>query len=245
MQRFNRIKVIGTGGIGLSLLPNLCRFVQYETTKFPSPEVHLVDGDTFEEKNRDRQKFTQYGPKATATANDIRNEFPRLKVYDHPVFVDEDNVVKFLREGDLVLSCVDNHQTRKILSDRAEELNNIIVISGANDVTHGDIITHIRMDGKNITSPVACKHHHPTIANPTDLHPKQMNQPGSCTRQAESKPQLVLMNNLVAANMLGMFYNCTDPVLMSERVLKNPAMYHQAYIDMTIMACVCRERKVM
>ena len=168
MARTN-VKVIGTGGIGLSLLPNLCRFLNYEVEKFPEPQVSLVDGDEFEEKNRSRQRFSRDGKKATVTAEELRDEFPRIIFFDHPVFVDEDNVVRFVREGDIVLSCVDNHKTRKILSDRALELRDVTIINGGNDLTDGDVITHIRRGGVNITSPLACKHHHPAIANPTDL----------------------------------------------------------------------------
>lgn len=240
-----KVKVIGTGGIGLALLPQLCRFLNYENEKFPQVELSLIDGDSFEDKNRNRQKFTNLGSKATQTANDLRNEFPRILIYDHPVYVDDDNVVRFMRDGDIVLSCVDNHKTRKILHDRAMELNNITVISGGNDVTDGDVLTHIRRNGEDITAPIGCKVHHPSIANPTDLHPSQHNQPGSCTRMAEQTPQLVLMNNLVAANMLAMFYNVTDPVVYSSKIMKNPAMYHQVYLDMTMMAAVPRERKVV
>lgn len=238
------VKVIGTGGIGLSLLPNLCRFLNYEVEKFPQVSVSLIDGDEFEEKNRSRQRFARAGKKATVTAEELRDEFPRIMFFDHPVYVDDVNAVRFLREGDIVLSCVDNHRTRKILSDRALELRDVTLINGGNDLTDGDVITHIRRGGVNITAPLACRHHHPAIANPTDIHPNEANQPGGCSRMAESAPQLVLMNNLVAANMLAMFYNITDPVVYSS-VLANPAMYHQVYLDMRACKAVPRERKVV
>lgn len=238
------VKVIGTGGIGLALLPSLCRFLNYENQKFPNVKVVLIDGDDFEEKNRNRQKFSSFGKKAVQTKEDLQNEFPRITFGAESNYLTDDNVTGLIRENDIVLCCVDNHKTRKIVSDRACELKNVTVINGGNDLTDGDVITHIRRDGVNITSPLACKHHHPAIANPTDLHPSEMNQPGSCSRQAESTPQLVLMNNLVAANMLAMFYNLTDPVVYS-KVVSNPAMYHQVYIDMTMMKAIPRERKVI
>ena len=146
-----KVKVIGSGGIGLCLLPQLCRFLNYENKKFPEVEVSVIDGDTFEDKNRARQSFKNFGPKSTQTANDLREQFPRIVFYDHPVFVDEDNAVRFMRENDIILSCVDNHKTRKILHDRAMELKNITVISGGNDQVDGDVITHIRRDGIDIT----------------------------------------------------------------------------------------------
>ena len=124
-MRPTNVKVIGTGGIGLALLPNLCRFLNYENQKFPAVKVVLIDGDEFEEKNSNRQKFSTIGKKAVQTKEDLQNEFPRITFGAEPEFVDEDNVVGFIREHDIVLCCVDNHKTRKIVSDRACELKNV------------------------------------------------------------------------------------------------------------------------
>ena len=70
-----KVKVVGTGGIGLSLLPNLCRYLNYSGDKFPSVELSLIDGDHFEERNRERQEFVETGPKASMTAADCRRAF--------------------------------------------------------------------------------------------------------------------------------------------------------------------------
>jgi molybdopterin/thiamine biosynthesis adenylyltransferase len=236
-----KIKVIGTGGIGLCVLPTLCRYVNYETDIFPEADVHLIDGDTFEEKNRNRQEFSEIGPKATQTADDLRAKFPRISFHDHATFVDEDNVIRFLREGDIVMLCVDNHKTRKIISDRACELKNITIISGGNDRHDGNVLTHIRRDGRDITPPLA-SHYHPEIANPTDMHPSELAQAGTCARMAAEVPQLVIVNNLIAANMLSMFYNLTDPVVYQERVMAKPQAYGEACSDMLSMKTVPMDR---
>jgi molybdopterin/thiamine biosynthesis adenylyltransferase len=150
-----KIKVIGTGGIGLCLLPSLCRYLNYNGEKFPAVEVSLIDGDTFEERNRERQDFVETGPKASMTAAEYRGKFPRLMFWDHPVYVADHNVIQLIRENDIVLLCVDNHKTRKLISDRAEELKNVTVISGGNDWTDGNVLLHIRRDEKNLTPPLA------------------------------------------------------------------------------------------
>ena len=237
-----KIKVIGTGGIGLCLLPTLGRFLNYEKVKFPSVELHLIDGDSFEDRNADRQEFSEIGPKATVTANAMRGEFGRVGIYDHPVFLDDDNIVRFIREGDIVLGCVDNHTSRKMLSDRACELDNVTVISGGNDRVTGNVLIHIRRDGKDLTPPLASRYH-PEIMNPTDLHPNQMNQPGSCSRRAAEVPQLVVVNNLIAANMLAAFYNLTDPEIY-QNIVKNAKMYGEIYVDMIAIRAKANERPV-
>ena len=79
--------------------------------------------------------------------------------------------------------------------------------------------------------------------NPTDLHPNQMNQPGSCSRRAAEVPQLVVVNNLIAANMLAAFYNLTDPDIY-QNVVKNAKMYGEVYVDMIAIRTKANERPV-
>ena len=223
-------KVIGTGGIGLCVLPVLGRFLNYEQAKFPTAELHLIDGDRFESKNAARQEFSELGPKATVTANKLRQQFGRIQIYDHPVYLSDDNIVRHIRENDIIMCCVDNHKTRKIVHDRVCELNNVTFISGGNDDTDGNVFCHIRRDGKNVTCPIT--KFHDEINDPTDLHPSELNQPGSCSRQAESTPQIVIVNNLIASGMLCAFYNVTDAKIYAEKILKNPALYGEVSYDM-------------
>ena len=160
-----KVKVIGCGGIGTCLLDPLCRYLNFSDN--PNVEVSLIDGDTYEERNRERQIFQAAGPKASITAERLREEFNRLNFWDHPVYLGDHNTITLIREGDIIFSCVDNHKTRKLISDRAEELNDVVIISGGNDWEDGNIQVHIRENGKNITVPVASRYH-PEIMNPTD-----------------------------------------------------------------------------
>lgn len=228
----NKIKVIGAGGIGGCVLPVLCRYVNYAQDKFPNPEVSVIDGDSYEEKNRDRQSFSEFGPKATQTVNELRDKFGRITFWDHPVFVDEVNIVRHVRNGDIVLSCVDNHATRKILFERASELDNITIINGGNHTyprLDGDVYVYIRRDGVDLTPNMLVTD--VKVRNPTDLHPSQTNQPGSCSRQAAENPQVLIVNNIVAANMLSAFYNITDPTVYSESVVPNAVNHCHIYSD--------------
>lgn len=235
-----KIKVIGTGGIGLCVLPVLTRFVAYEKNKFINPELHLIDGDTFEAKNAARQEFTEYGNKAEETAKNLRSKFG-LPIFAHGVFLDNDNIVRHIRENDIILCCVDNHNTRKIVAERVSELDNVTFISGGNDDTDGNVFLHIRRDGKNITSPITV--YHPEIDDPADLHPSQANQPGSCTRAAEANPQILIVNNLIASGMLSAFYNVTDPEIY-KKILEKPALYGEVCYDMVTLKASPMNRPV-
>lgn len=238
-----KVKVIGTGGIGLCLLPTLCRYLNYNGEKHPAVEVSLIDGDSFEERNRERQDFVEVGPKASMTAAEYRGKFPRLMFWDHPTYIADNNVIQLIRENDIVLLCVDNHKTRKLVSDRAEELNNVTVINGGNDWTDGNVLVHIRRNGKNLTPPLANKYH-PEIMNPTDKNPAEVEQkPDGCADLAAAAPQLLIMNNYIAANMLAAFYIVTDEKLY-EKVIANPENHGEFYCDLPTLKTVARPRKV-
>lgn len=239
-----KIKVIGTGGIGLCLLPVLCRYLNYNGEKFPDVQLSLIDGDHFEERNRERQDFDVLGAKATVTKDRLAEEFPRLMIVDHPVFIAEHNVIQMIREGDIVLMCVDNHRTRKLISERAEELKNVTVISGGNDLTDGNVLCHIRRDDQNITPPLASDFH-PEIQNPTDKHPGEVEQTQGCDQVVVAEPQLLFTNNLIAANMLAFLHNVLDDKRLA-KVLTAPEFWHEMCVDMQGNKgpkAVVRERK--
>lgn len=245
MKKPLKIKVIGTGGIGLCVLPVLCRYLNYNAEKFPDVQIGLIDGDTFEEKNRERQEFSELGPKATMTAEEYKQKFPRLFITDHPVYVAEHNVIQLIRENDIVLMCVDNHKTRKLISDRAEELKNVTIVSGGNDLTDGNVLVHIRRNSKNVTPPLASTFH-PEIQNPMDKHPGEVVESQGCQVVVVSEPQLLFTNNLIAANMLAFLHNILDEKRF-EKVVQAPEHWHELCVDMIGNKgpkAVVRERKV-
>jgi hypothetical protein len=240
-----KVKVIGTGGIGLCVLPVLCRFLNFASDRFPDVQVSLIDGDHFEERNRERQDFTEIGPKASMTAAKLRDDFPRLSITDHPVYLDDLNVNQHIRENDLVIMCVDNHKTRKLISERAENLNNVTVISGGNDLTDGNVLVHIRREGENITPPLASAFH-PEIKNPLDKHPGEIENAQGCQAMVIAEPQLLIMNNLIASNMLVFVHNILDDDRFA-KILKEPEYWHEQCCDMHGQKgpkAECRARKI-
>jgi len=194
-----QIKVIGIGGIGGALLPVLSRYLN---SAFAGSEVILIDGDNYEDKNHDRQDFPRLGNKADVTAAQLGERFPFVYFRSQPAYVTPDNVVLLVREGDLVFLCVDNHATRKLVSDRCEELHDVTLISGGNELTDGNVQIFIRKGGANVTLPLTSSFH-PEIETPTDTNPGER----GCDELVESQPQLLITNNAVAAHMLGAFYS--------------------------------------
>ncbi|OGI83526.1 hypothetical protein A2997_00275 [Candidatus Nomurabacteria bacterium RIFCSPLOWO2_01_FULL_36_10b] len=192
------IVVIGIGGIGSHLVRPLCRYLNELAEEIT---VTLIDGDSFEPKNGTRQEFSEFGNKAEVLVKELSGQYPKLEISGKAWYVTEENVYVAINYGDIVFSCVDNHATRKILSDRCAELKNATLISGGNDYSDGNVQIFIRQNGENITPPLT--HLHPEIENPQDKNPGEM----SCEELAESgSPQLIFTNFLASAWMLTTFW---------------------------------------
>ncbi len=196
------IKLIGIGGIGCALAPFLARYVQSEQ-RLTGEEVRitLVDGDEFESKNASRQSFEGLGNKAKVKASELARSFPELSFRAIPEYVTAANLPHLIKEGELVFLAVDNHATRCAVSRHCEGLSDVVLISGGNDFTDGNVQIYIRKGGRDLTLPLT--RFHPEIADPKDKSPAEM----SCEElAAEATPQLLFMNLGVASAMLNAFY---------------------------------------
>jgi len=196
------IKLIGVGGIGCALAPFLARYLQSETEATGEEvRITLVDGDTFESKNLSRQGFETLGNKAKVKATELARSYPGLSFRAVPEFITPSNLPHLVRAGDLVFLAVDNHATRLAVSRRCEELSDVVLISGGNDFTDGNVQIYMRRSGRDMTLPLT--RFHPEIANPKDKSPAEM----SCEElAAEAAPQLLFTNLTIASAMLNAFY---------------------------------------
>jgi hypothetical protein len=183
----------------------------------------LVDGDRFENRNRDRQSFTQLGNKAEVVAESLGSEFTRIRFRSRPEYVTERTVSGVIREGDFVFACVDNHASRAIISRRCEELDDIVLISGGNEFTDGNVQVHKRRSGRDLTMPIANRYHK-ELADALDFQPET----AACGELARTgTPQLVITNNVAAALMLCCFYG----------VLRDMEMPCEVYFDVSGIVC--------
>jgi molybdopterin/thiamine biosynthesis adenylyltransferase len=205
-----RFIVIGTGGVGNWLVSGLARLIQ---TKYPGSALILVDGDTYEPKNKDRQEFTKLGNKASVKALELTPQFD--KVYIIPVakwvvsddftgVTDEESpkitASQLIRENDIVFATVDNFAARKIIFDAAAKLDNIDVFTGGNDdELFGSIYHYQKRDGVEVTCHPA--EFHPEYENAPDKNPGEL----SCQErsQIDGGTQLLATNMAVAAFILG------------------------------------------
>lgn len=218
MKKTRKIKVIGSGGIGGHLIEPLARFLSYTEDNC---EVTVIDGDKFEERNKERQRFTSCENKAEHTVAQLKEQFPKVHLRAKGEYVTEDNVITTVREGDVVFLCVDNHATRKLISDRCEELDNVTLISGGNDYTDGNVILYRRQNGKDIGKPPTKLHS--KIAKPEDKNPGVFTDEErlGCQREAQTNPQLLFTNLAIASTMLNCYYAAEQ----------GKAQFEQVYVD--------------
>lgn len=196
------VKVIGLGGVGsiaaryaavfLASMHSNCRMV-------------LIDGDSFEQSNASRMLFGSYGNKARVVRDELRPRFKgsKLSLIAVEEYVTKQNLKRLVKRGDIVILCVDNHTTRKLVNDHCGKLKNIVLISGGNDGvadgrrgTYGNVQIFVRRKGKSLTPDLA--KYHPEIAKPKDKHPGDKN----CTELVASTPQILFANMAVASSIL-------------------------------------------
>jgi molybdopterin/thiamine biosynthesis adenylyltransferase len=228
-MRFNDISIVGLGGIGSILSNTISRFISNDARENdPRQIINLIDGDYYEEKNLVRQEFLRFGNKAESKLNELRPKFNNIEFKDYPYFIDDITISRIIKDKDLVFLAVDNHKTRKLVSDYAKKLNDIIIISGGNELEDGNVQLYIRKDGEDVTPSLT--DYHPEIRNPIDKLPNEM----SCEELQNSEPQLYFTNLGVATFMAFAFYN----------VLKGSNNFSEVYFDMNTMKADSKTRNL-
>jgi predicted ThiF/HesA family dinucleotide-utilizing enzyme len=200
-------KVVGLGGVGGVVARYLSVFL---AARDEDDRLVLVDGDRFEAKNAARMLFSGEGNKAEIVAADLRAALPesRLSLVAVPEYVTAENVSRLIREGDVILLCVDNHATRKLVNDACAALDAVTLVSGGNDGvgedadgtvqrgTYGNVQVHLRRAGADATPPLTARH--PEIEEPADDLPTDQ----GCAELLSSVPQILFTNLQTAAAML-------------------------------------------
>jgi len=210
MKTPTKIKIIGLGGIGGVLANSISRFIgnhpDYDANSTGSTvcDIVLIDGDRFETGNIDRQDFENISNKAQEKVRMLSKKHPRVLFECVPEYITEDNVIMNIRENDVVLMCVDNHSTRRLVAERCEELDNIVLISGGNDEIDGNVQIHIKEGGFDITPSIL--KYHPEIAEAEGDNPGEEDlEREGCEQQMNTTPQIIQANEM-AANLMSLTF---------------------------------------
>ena len=198
------MKIIGLGGIGSPVSLYLSKFLYGLDS---GTTVFLIDGDEYEPHNKERVAFQAYGSKALVKEAELAEIFgERVAFRALPQYVTASNIQSLVGERDIVFLCVDNHATRKLVSDHCEGLRDVVLISGGNDAveegktgTFGNVQIFCKVDGQRKTNTLS--QFHPEISEPEDHLPGE-NSDESCAVLVKRVPQLAFTNLAVASEML-------------------------------------------
>ena len=179
-----RIVYIGLGGNSYGPLT----FALYAANCAKDIIFVLVDGKEYRPSQADHEFFVKHGPKPIVQALLLANTYPSITTIPITKFVDRTtsthtiSAADLVKDGDYVITFVDNHETRRLLAEHAQTLDNITLISGAIDGNDVHIWIHLRRDGENLTRPPLQRY--PDINVAPDQLPASMFQRTGCLEEA-------------------------------------------------------------
>lgn len=155
-MKFNKVLVIGAGGTGSILLPQLTRFLRSQ--KFEG-QLLIADGDKYDDKNSERQTFalSKTGMnKAEYQATALVNHLPDMegKIDFLPEYLSKEKIEQLIEENTMIVNCVDNVAARKYVEDKCETLNNVAHICCGNELSSGQVQVNLRRNGERLTSSI-------------------------------------------------------------------------------------------
>lgn len=132
----SQVCVVGLGGLGGAVTEILAR-VGVGTLK-------LIDGDTFEDSNFNRQFLCTRDriakPKAETAAKRVNQVNSSIVVLKHPAHIDDSNAVTLIEHSDAVVDCLDSVPARFML-ERASKAMGSPLVSAAIAGVSGHVTT--------------------------------------------------------------------------------------------------------
>ncbi|MBI4433202.1 ThiF family adenylyltransferase [Candidatus Uhrbacteria bacterium] len=233
-----QVTLIGLGGNGTWAVHPIALWLAHHGGT--GTRLTLVDGDSYEEGNRDRQNFQFPGNKAVSKERELRAQMPTLRIDAIPEYCGPENIEFICGEGEIVLLCVDNNPTRKLVSEFVQaHRKDAIVISVGNELEYGTVLVYIRRGGVDITPAL---HTIEEIAHPKGKAPYEM----SCEELAAvGDPQILPTNFAAASALVSAFWKCvTAPESFGALPDSTEAKQQRAYtrIDFDIRSNAARAR---
>jgi len=194
-----RVIAVGMGGIGTAHIFMLSRMMS-RVARAPK-ELIIVDGDTYSERNLDRQQVLESDvgqQKARVWAKALAAEFKNLAVSAKTHYVTDKNIKDFDPEKSIFMLGLDNNPSRKLFSVFADRAKNTAVICGGNEKVDGSVLLYVRENGQKLTPSLT--DFHPEIEKPKGKNPGEL----SCAELAKLKGGHQIMNANATAGMVMM-----------------------------------------
>jgi hypothetical protein len=200
-MRIRQTILVGAGGTGGWLCEPLSRLLRFhpEALRF----LTIVDGDSFEEHNHERQAGALNGMNKAEVAKD---RLPRHAAYAHPHYIEGEDLRQIISDADydivsnrsrndvdgvvLVVMAVDNDKTRASILDWIYDVygGDVLILNPGNGYTSVTCSASFRLGGVVIGQDL--RDTFPQYKDPQDRSPTE----GSCAEEVESSPQLLAAN---------------------------------------------------
>ena len=119
----SRVSVVGLGGLGGAVIEILART--------GIGNLNLIDGDSFEDSNLNRQFLSAHSligtSKSEAAAKRIKEINSSVIVQEHFKFLDKQNAPGLLNNSNVVVDCLDTIKSRFLLEKTSKEIGSPLV----------------------------------------------------------------------------------------------------------------------
>jgi molybdopterin/thiamine biosynthesis adenylyltransferase len=136
MKTFSRASIVGLGGLGGAVTEILARIGIGTLT--------LIEADTFEESNLNRQFLSTHRlldtSKTKAAIKRVREINPTITIEGHDELLDDNNAASLTYNSDVIVDCLDNIQTRFVLESAAKKVGSPLVSAAVAGV-YGHVIS--------------------------------------------------------------------------------------------------------
>lgn len=234
--------IVGVGGTGGYVLQQVARLLfGLREQGNPVANVLLIDGDEVERKNLLRQYFLEQdiGKKKAAVLAERYSRAYGLDIAAYPEYLTRETAIGDIGIDDnsIVVGCVDNGSTRRILHEQLHRLRDVVYVDSGNsavsisdDEAHrdryqlnqikntgwdGQVVAGVRRNGENVLP-------FPGDVFPDLIEEDQLPTEVSCGEGSVSNPQR-LMTNLMAATTVLMYLH----TLLVDGML----LYHRSFFD--------------
>jgi molybdopterin-synthase adenylyltransferase len=127
----SQVSVVGLGGLGGAVIEILARA--------GIGTLNLIDGDTFEDSNLNRQFLSAPDvlekSKAETAAKRVNRINSSIVVRTHSENLTETNAIEFIDSSDVVVDCLDNIETRFVLESASKKIGSPFVSSAVAGVS--------------------------------------------------------------------------------------------------------------
>ncbi len=232
------IIVVGAGGTGGNFLKEFGRFLKFYDEPEHTWALKIIDGDSIEERNAERQPFLASDAmqrKAAVMAEGLVDciGLPREKVTAYTRYIDTYDELKSIIGGAggydrsivLLIGCVDNHRARQVMHEAFNKIPNIIYIDSANEFSEGEVVVGLRMGRKELAPPRG--YYFPEVLTDKGKRASEL----SCGAVNVSAPQHLATNLTAAHHILSFVVNIMKTHQTDGGVVHFDAFSHYCRFD--------------